>query len=328
MKKELSQRSLKQVTVNSFCNKKLATFLDSEKTFDNSSFSEIDDYDLATNKISRSELLDKMISELAAILEWDEFEVKLYVHLLRVGPMTASALAKEIAIDRTKTYRAMHKLVNQGLVTTTFSSPKLCIPVSPKEAIQNILQRKENEILRIKKGGIKIIEKIHELCPTTDVSNYHTYHVVQGLQNIFSYVEKLLENASDVVYIVTTLKTISKMYHTSIPDKIKICERNGCEVRLLTELDDPRLQLFVNRLKATNTKFVKLPSKGMVIVSKDKQLIISGQQTRGHFSINDESETALCANSQELVSNLFYMCTFLWENSHSLKTSRCGEKDE
>jgi sugar-specific transcriptional regulator TrmB len=211
------------------------------------------------------------------------------------------------------------------MVTTSFSNPKLCIPINPKEAIQNILQRKENEIMRIKKDGIKIIEKINEFCPT-NVSTCPTYHIVQGWQNIFSYVEKLIENASDVVYIVTTLKTISRMYHTSIPDKIKVCERNGCEVRLLTELDDPALKLFVSRLKATNSKFVKLPSKGMVIVSKDKQLIISGHKTQENFSINDKSDTALCTNSQELVSNLFYMCTFLWQNSHALKTSKVGEK--
>ena len=324
----MSQRNLRQVTEDSFCNKRLVTFHDPENTLDNPNFSEIDDYDLATNKISRSELLDKLILDLAAILEWDEFEVKIYVHLLRVGPMTASALAKEIDVERTKTYRTIEKLLNQNIVSTTFSNPKLCIPVNPKEAIQNILQRKENEILRIKTDGVKIIEKINEVFVTTNVSNSPTYHIVQGWQNIFSYAEKLIENASDIVYIVTTLKTISRMYHSNIPDKIKICERSGCEVRLLTELDDPRLKLFVSRLKATNTKFVKLPSKGMVIVSKDKQLIISGQQTQEHFSINDKSDTALCTNSQELVSNLFYMCTFLWQNSHTLKTSKVGEKNE
>ena len=323
----MSRSNLRQVTADSVRNKRLVTFHDQDNALDTPDFSEIDEYDLAKNLISRQELLDKMILDLAAILEWEEFEVKIYVHLLRVGPMSASALAKEIAGDRTKVYRGISKLTNHGMVTTTFSNPKLCIPVNPKEAIQNILQRKENEIMRIKKDGIKIIEKINEFCPT-NVSTCPTYHIVQGWQNIFSYVEKLIENASDVVYIVTTLKTISKMYHTGIPDKIKVCERNGCEVRLLTELDDPRLKLFVSRLKATNTKFVKLPSKGMVIVSKDKQLIISGQQTQEHFSINDKSDTALCTNSQDLVSNLFYLCTFLWQNSHTLKTSKVEEKNE
>ena len=324
----MSKHSLKQVTVNSLSNKKCTTFLDSKRALDNLDFSQIDNCIIDQKGVSHEEFFGKMISELAVILEWDEFDVKLYVQLLRAGPMTASALAKEIASDRTKAYRGMSNLINQGIVTTTFSNPKLCIPTSPKEIIEHIIQRKENEIIRIKNDGRKIIEKIHEICPTTNVANYHTYHVVQGLQNILSFVEKLLENASDVVYIVTTLKTVSKMYHTRIPEKIKICEKNGCEVRLVTELDDSSMQLFVNRLKATKTKIGKLPSNGMVIVSKDKQLIISGQQIQGYWSQNDKSNSALCTNSPELVSNLFYMCTFLWENSHPLKTSRRGEKDE
>jgi len=49
-------------------------------------------------------------------------EAKIYLNLLRVGPISASALAKDIDIERTKMYRTIEKLINQNIVSSTFST--------------------------------------------------------------------------------------------------------------------------------------------------------------------------------------------------------------
>ena len=152
-----------------------------------------------------------------------------------------------------------------------------------------------------------------------------TFSTVQGLSNIFSFIEKLNENSNDVVYIVTTLKNISRMYHTNIPDKIKICEKNGGQVRLLTELNDNGLKLYLNRFHSTETKIGHLPSKGILVVSKDKQMIISESSMKG-YDTTTKSDVALCTNSHELVNNIFTLCTFLWKNSKPLETLKSRGK--
>ncbi|NDB88765.1 MAG: hypothetical protein EB164_07595, partial [Thaumarchaeota archaeon] len=40
--------------------------------------------------------VEGLANELSAILNLDELETKIYLNLLRIGPVTASALAKEI----------------------------------------------------------------------------------------------------------------------------------------------------------------------------------------------------------------------------------------
>ncbi len=258
--------------------------------------------------------------ELAEILDLDSLEAKIYLSLLRSGPITASALAKELDVDRARMYRTVDKLVSRNIVSTTITSPKLCIASDPQEALKLALRKKEDEVNRIKKSGEAIIEKINNEITTNQVSSVPTFRIVQGRTNIYADIAQMIENATDTVYIVTTLEDISRMYHSTIPEKIMICEKNGGSVRLLVEMDDPKLVPFVNRFNATETKIGKLPSKGRIIVRKRKQMIMSDSASSAQLSTNSESDSSLCTNSIEMINNIYSLCTFLWQNAQPLKT--------
>ena len=134
-------------------------------------------------------------SELEMILDLDELEAKIYLNLLRVGPITASALAKELDIDRARMYRTVDKLVNRNIISTTLSSPKLCIAAEPQEALKIALRKKEDEVNRIKKEGEAIIEKINNEITTKQGTNVPTFRVVQGRGNIYADIAQLIENS-------------------------------------------------------------------------------------------------------------------------------------
>jgi sugar-specific transcriptional regulator TrmB len=259
-------------------------------------------------------------SELEEILDLDELESKIYLNLLRMGPITASALAKELDIDRARMYRTVDKLVSRNIISTTLSSPKLCIAADPQDALKIALRKKEDEVNRIKKGGEAIIEKINNEITTKQGTNVPTFRVVQGRGNIYADIAQLIENSSDIVYISTTLEDISRMYHSAIPEKITICEKKGGKVRLLVEIDDPKLIPFVKRFNATETRICKLPSKGRMVVQKDKQMIMSDSAAASQMSTNSESDFSLCTNSSEMVNNIHSLCSLLWETAQPLKT--------
>jgi len=259
-------------------------------------------------------------SELEMILDLDELEAKVYLNLLRVGPITASALAKELDIDRARMYRTVDKLVNRNIISTTLSSPKLCIAAEPQEALKIALRKKEDEVNRIKKEGEAIIEKINNEITTKQGTNVPTFRVVQGRGNIYADIAQLIENSSGTIYISTTLEDISRMYHSAIPEKITVCEKRGGKVRLLVELDDPTLISFVKRFNATETKICKLPSKGRMVVQKDKQMIMSDSTAASQMSANSESDFSLCTNSSEMINNIHSLCSLLWDTAQPLTT--------
>ncbi len=264
--------------------------------------------------------VDSLKGELEEILDLDELEVKIYLNLLRTGPITASALAKELDVDRARTYRTVDKLVSRNILSTTLSIPKLCIPVEPHEALKLALRKKEDEVKKIKKTGQGIIKKISSEIIITNGITVPTFRVVQGRANTYSDVAQIIENSSDIIYIVTTLEDISKMYHSTIPEKITICEKNGGCVRLLVEIDDHKLVPFVKRFNATETRVCKLPSKGRMIVEKDKQMILSDSSAVNNLSSNPDLDFSLCTNSKEMVNNLNRLCELLWKSGEPLES--------
>ena len=93
--------------------------------------------------MSYEEQVSGIATELEEILDLDDLEAKVYLNLLRVGPITASALAKELDIDRARMYRIVNNLVSRNIISTTLSSPKLCIAVDPHDALKIALKKKK-----------------------------------------------------------------------------------------------------------------------------------------------------------------------------------------
>jgi sugar-specific transcriptional regulator TrmB len=269
--------------------------------------------------MSYEDHISSIAAELEEVLDLDDLEAKVYLNLLRAGPITASALAKELSMDRARTYRTVEKLVSRNILSTTLSSPKLCIAVDPHDALKIALGKKEDEVYKIKKSGEAIIEKINNEITTNQTSSVPTFRVVQGRQNIYADIAQMIETTKDVIYIATTLDDVSRMYHSTIPEKITMCEKNGGTVRLLVDMNDTKLTPFVKRFNATETKIGKLPSKGRLIVQKDKKMIMSDSTASFQHSSSD-SDYSLCTNSSEMVDNIFTLCSFLWESSKPLKT--------
>ena len=274
----------------------------------------------------------ELILQLSSILDLETVEARIYLNLLRLGPVTASSLAKELDVDRTKTYRTIDKLLNMSIVSTTISNPKLCIATKPEEVLKIVLQKKQDEINRVEKIGKDVIEKINKIVPITDGHYVPTFRTVQGRANIYSHIEKLLEDSSRMIYIVTTSEDILRMYHTAVPEKIKECIDNGGTVRILTSTDDNKFIPLIERLKPTETRLGKLPSKGRIIVEDGKQMIMSdvmnasdfanmenSRLPHDSFSIGADTDFALWTNSAEMVNNIFSLCKFLWRTSKPLR---------
>ena len=274
----------------------------------------------------------ELILQLSSILDLESVEARIYLNLLRLGPVTASALAKELDVDRTKTYRTIDKLLNLSIVSTTISNPKLCIATKPEEVLKIVLQKKQDEINRVEKIGIDVIQKINKIVPITDGHYVPTFRTVQGRANIYSHIEKLLEDSTGTVYIVTTSDDILRMYHTAVPEKIKECIDKGGTVKVLTSTDDKKFLPLIDRLQPTETRLGKLPSKGRIIVDEGKQMIMSDvmnasdyahvENNRGSndsFSLGADSDFALWTNSSEMVNNISSLCKFLWRTSKPLK---------
>jgi len=264
------------------------------------------------------EKVEKLSIELQETLDFDDLESKIYLNLLRTGPITASELAKDLNIDRATMYRTVDRLVDRNIILTSLSNPKLCTALEPENAFKLGLDKKEEEIKKIKKSSRAIIEKITSIryCPNQG-TNIPTLRIVQGRANIYSDIGQMIENCFETVFIVTTLEDISRMYHSMIPEKIKICQKKGGKVMLLVEIDDIEMISFAKRFNASETRICKLPSKGRIVVQKDKQMIMSDSSQKVSSS---ETDLSLSTNARDMVNNVENLCRLLWKSAKPLET--------
>lgn len=244
----------------------------------------------------------------------EEIDSKVYMGLLQTGSVSVGNLSVKLDIDRGKTYRALNRLRNMGIVSTTFSNPTLCSAVSPVDALNVILDRKQDELITMKNLSQKIVEDIDVIVKQTDMQEISSFVIIQGRSNIYSRIGKLLQKATGVVYLVGPPEDFMRMYHTTIPERIQMIKNNGTEVRILTEVSSEKELVFINRLEPSEIRLGKLPSKSRMIVEESRQLIMSGALNTS-MDLNDESDSVMHTNSAEMVSNMFSLCTLLWAKS-------------
>ncbi|AJZ75224.1 TrmB family transcriptional regulator [Candidatus Nitrosotenuis cloacae] len=244
----------------------------------------------------------------------EEIDSKVYMGLLQTGPVSVGSLSVKLDIDRGKTYRALNRLRNMGIVSTTFSNPTLCSAIPPVDALNVILDRKQDEMITMKNLSQKIVEDIDVIVKQTDMQEISSFVIIQGRSNIYSRIGKLLQKATGVVYLVGPPEDFMRMYHTTIPEKIQMIKENGTEVRILTEISNEKELVFINRLEPSEVRLGKLPSKSRMIVEENRQLIMSGALNTS-MDLNDENDSVMHTNSAEMVSNMFSLCTLLWAKS-------------
>ncbi len=256
---------------------------------------------------------DELITELS-YFGLDKTDATMYLGLLRIGSLTVGKMSTKLEIDRGKAYRSLNKLRDMGLITTTFSNPTICESVAPADALTSVIQRKEDEIVTMQKLSRKIIKDLKELNRPQNVSEASSISIIQGRSNIYSRTGKLIQDSSKIIYIITTAEDILRMYHTAIPEKIAMCKKNGGTVRVLTDTTNENLLPLISRLKATETRVGKLPSKSRVVVEEGGQLIMSGS-IKETMDLNDDNDSILYTNSKEMINNMFSLCQHLWKKA-------------
>lgn len=256
---------------------------------------------------------DELITELS-YFGLDKTDATMYLGLLRIGSLTVGKMSTKLEIDRGKAYRSLNKLRDMGLITTTFSNPTICESVPPADALTTVIQRKEDEIVTMQKLSRKIIKDLKDLNRPQNVSEASSISIIQGRSNIYSRTGKLIQDSSKIIYIITTAEDILRMYHTAIPEKIAMCKKNGGTVRVLTDTTNENLLPLISRLKATETRVGKLPSKSRVVVEEGGQLIMSGS-IKETMDLNDDNDSILYTNSKEMINNMFSLCQHLWKKA-------------
>lgn len=241
----------------------------------------------------------------------DTDEARVYLGLLRMGPSKASEVSHFTKTDRVRGYKILENLKNQGYVTSTLSSPILFSSNDPKSTLDNIIKKRKQEITKLEKNTDKLLDILNEIKTSDTKSELPKLTVISGRNNIYDQVIKIINDAKDELYIISTAADIIRMYYTEIPEALKKAIKRNVTVKIMTELEISTKLECVQRLGVNYFKIAKLPSQGRIICNSD-EVIMSGY-TSNNSSKNNSDDSALVTNSGEICGNMQSLSKFLWK---------------
>lgn len=255
---------------------------------------------------------DEIIIKLLEDLDMDETESRLYL-LLQSGSRRIGAITSDLKIDRNVAYRALLKLRNTGLIVSTLANPPFYEAINPEEALQTILRRREESLLRVKKTSAWLIKELKKRRSKISRPSMPFHSIIQGKQNIYSRISSLINHAKGNVYLVMPEEEYVKLYHNGIPEAIENrINKTQTKVLAITTLEKPESLQFITEIPTTETRIRNIPSKGILVLEEKNKLIISnGFESKTQVDKN----TAIYTNQSVLVTTLQSFYKTLWKTS-------------
>ncbi len=258
---------------------------------------------------ARDELIDAL-----AFFGLDRMDSVTYLTLLDYGPSTMSQLASKIEVDRGRIYRGMEKLVNLGIVKLNNNKVTTCEALDPETAFMILIEKKKTEVFHLKKIAGPLTKELESITRPKKSSAMPTFSLIEGRDSIYMRIGKLIQESSHPVYLVTTTDDFVRMFQTSIPEKIKIAESNGVQIRVIIDGNNPLLSDVLKHAPISEIRVGQLPSSSRIIVEKENQLLMSGT-IKNTKALIDDTESILYTNSKDITENMYSLCEQIWKKS-------------
>lgn len=125
-----------------------------------------------------------MLEELLASIGLNAQEVKVYIHMLESGPITAGKLAKKIAVPRASVYDMLQKLHDKGVVKRSLKAGIRSFTAEPPEKITQLFQSKITLLEQKKKQFETLVPELHnKLSPDLLNPQFQIYEGIEGVQS-------------------------------------------------------------------------------------------------------------------------------------------------
>ncbi len=251
----------------------------------------------------------------------EKLDSSIYLALLEFGPCTMSELATKLDVDRGRIYRAIEKLDRLGIVNISNTKVTRCEALSPEKAFQKLLDEKQRHVIKLRNLLGKVTNDLEVISRPQESPKTPNFSIIEGRSNIYSRIGKLIHEAKNDVYIVTTIDDFLRMLQTAIPEKIKIARNNNITIKILLDSENIDSRKLPTSFNTYHIHVGNLPSKSRIIIEKEKQVMMSGV-IKNTPILDEDSESILHSNSYEMTSNMFSLCEQMWKQSTLLAITK------
>ncbi|MFA6072953.1 MAG: helix-turn-helix domain-containing protein [Candidatus Woesearchaeota archaeon] len=213
-------------------------------------------------------------------------ESKIYLNLLKQGPLAANELAKNIGMDRTLAYTVLNNLLEKGMISYITKDHKKIFKASKPDNLLNPIKKQE-ALIETLVSTLKKIEKSNIISQEINV-----YEGKDGLRALlremydskeicsFGATGKLYESLYEIPHILKAYekqKIKGRLIYSNLNKNNKIIPLKNTECRFLPTKSETTTTIFNDKIAIH-----MIIDKPLIIIIKNKLI---AESYKSHFEI-------------------------------------------
>jgi sugar-specific transcriptional regulator TrmB len=178
--------------------------------------------------------------EVAALrrLGLTEYEARIYLALIRMGPKKASEVSYFGQVPRTKTYGAIRELERKGLLRIIPGKPELYAPAAPSEHLLPVVTKLNREA----KESEEVVQSLAVLFESSKYTKQYAipedvkeFWRIDGRKDILRKLTEILGDATKSINYATSVWGLVRAYKVH-SEALEEAKNRGVVVRLLSSI--------------------------------------------------------------------------------------------
>lgn len=261
--------------------------------------------------------------EIAAIrrLGLTEYESRLYLALVKMGPIKASEVSFFGQVPRTKAYGAIKELQRKGLLRTIPGKPELYAPSSPTEILMPLV----NKLNREAKDSEDVVQSLALTYESNKSVKREVPKVaeqfwqIDGRQSIYNKLSQIMSEAKKSIDYSTSATGLIRAYkaHAEVLERAR---KRGALVRLLAPITQENSALAREFSAIVDLKPLDEPLAHFVSVDSRELVVIDSRPD--DIRTDGPSDLAVWTTSQLLVDLYDHLFRRVWDTLPLWKSVR------
>ena len=192
---------------------------------------------------------DQEITKQTKSFGLNTYEARIWTALLSRGVSTAGELSDIANVPRSRSYDVLESLEKKGFVVIKLEKPIKYLAVPPKEVLENVKKRIENEtekhLLKIKSDSFNdLINTFQEIYDRNTDQTENIVGILRGRKNIHKHLNFLFSEAKKDIILSTEKNVEEHPEIRKIKDKTKITVKSPVVGARICVVDDHNSIIF------------------------------------------------------------------------------------
>jgi len=251
-----------------------------------------------------------------------EYEARIYLALVRMGPKKASEVSFFGQVPRTKAYGAIRELERKGLLRIIPGNPELYAPSSPSEVLMPLMAKLNRETKHSEDviQALAVTYESGKFLKREAPKEVTEFWQMDGRQNVFNKITQVFNDARRAVNYSTSASGLIRAYkaHSDVLEKAR---RQGATVRVISPISTENASVAQEFSEIVDLRQIESPFTASFVSVDTRELVVI-QSKPDDLRTDRGSDTAIWTSNRLLVELHEQLFDLVWSGLQPLKFSR------